>query len=427
MDWVIGAFTRATLKSNGIGSWSQAVVEVAGAVCEKQLGDALGQISSRFPLIHGHPARDFNLAPCWKVSRRDRGAKIPLRVIDLPADQIDRLDEILDDNSNRPFASESQHVRVLLLRFGRSRSFVAIVVDHRLLDGSSTETIFRLIDETWRGRLDEISPRVKQTEPAHLNHWMRRLRHGRRVNRRLMRLASRPVCAMVMPPPKRGRPARFVHDSLNEEESSRFVQKAGEEVGAPIILPSALARAMLAVRQVFPATPLPGNQYVVFTTANMRPPGQDWETFFFNHISLLVFSLDARKQASTKEASVELRNQFFELMKAQFPKAIQDTVTLARICPQQFGSRALRLVTGKRLCTFYFVCLREAGFSGATFLGLPAVNLVHKPAVFSPPGLGVCMSFFRGRFNLVISYMDEVIEDSAAKELMRQFKSLLLQ
>jgi len=427
MDWVIGAFTRATQKSNGIGSWSQAILEVEGPVCEKRLGDVLHQISSRFPLIHGHPARDWNLAPCWKVSRRDREASIPLRVIDLPADQIDRLDEILDANSNRPFASESQHMRVLLLRFGGKRSFVAIVVDHRLFDGFSTEAVFRLMDETGAGRLDEISVQVKQTEPAHLNHWMRRFRNGRRINRHLMGLAREPICAMAMPPPKRGRPARFIHDSLTEEESARFNQRAAEEIGMPIILPSSLARATVALRRVFPTTPLPGTQYQVFTTANTRPPGQDWESFFFNHVSLLVFSLDTRKPASTTETAVELRNQLFELMKAQFPKAMQDTVTLARICPEQYGSRALRVITGKRLCTFYFVCLRDAGFSGETFLGLPTVNLVHKPAIFSPPGLNICMTFFRGRFNLVISYMDGVIEDSAARELMRQFKSLLLE
>jgi hypothetical protein len=318
-------------------------------------------------------------------------------------------------------------MRVLLLRFGQKRSFVAIVVDHRLFDGFSTEAVFRLIDETGQGRLDEISRQVKQTEPAHLNHWMRRFRHGRKINRHLMGLARRPMCAMAAPPPKRGRPARFVHDSLTEEESARFNQRAAEEIGMPIILPSSLARAAVALQQVFPSTPMPGMRYQIFTTANMRSPGQEWETFLFNHISLLVFSVDAQKQASNKETAVELRNQLFDLMKMQFPKAMQDTVTLARICPQRLGSRALRLITGKRLCTFYFVCLREAGFSGETFLGLPAVNLVHKPAIFSPPGLNICMTFFRGRFNLVIAYMDGVMEDSKATELMRQFKSLLLQ
>jgi hypothetical protein len=428
MDWLIGTLSYAAVQANGIGAFSESVLEVSGALCDRQLGAALRQISGKFPLIHGWMARDWlNLAPYWKVSRRSRETVIPLQVVDLPEDQGDRARHLLDDHSNAPFEAEWHHLRALLVRVGQKRSFLGITFDHRLLDAYSSESIFRLIDETGRGRLDEISTRVRQTEPAHLNHWMRRFRSGRKLNRLLIRLAKRPACALVMPRPRTLRPARFVHDSLTSDESARFNQKAGEEIGVPIILPSAIARAVLALRHVFPSTPLRGTQYLVFTTANMRPPGQEWETFLFNHISFLPFSVDAQMQASTKQTAIGLRDQFFELMKAQVPRAMEDAATLGRICPHWLGSRLMRFIFGGRLCSFYFVCLRETGFSSETFLGLPALNLIHKPAVFSPPGLNICMTFFRGRFNLVISYMEGVIENSAATQLMRQFKALLLE
>ena len=75
---------------------------------------------------------------------------------------------------------------------------------------------------------------------------------------------------------------------------------------------------------------------------------------------------------------------------------------------------------------FYFACLKDNGYSAGTFLGQPVLNLVHQPLVFSPPGLNICMTEFRGRYNLVISYMRGVIDETSARRLMRKFKASLL-
>jgi hypothetical protein len=456
---------QSARRNNGAGSYSQAVLDVEGVLSETALRTALDQIADRFPLIHGRIARDWlNLAPYWKVKRPSakkrsqnrstqasgvelwrcaaksgrhgpsrRGCettsnpRIPLQVIDLRADQADRSEALLADHANAPFRSRSEHLRFLLIRIGDRQSRLGMVFDHRLLDAFGSEMFFRLIDQTCQGKLDEISPRVKQTEPAHLDHWKRRFQSGKTLNRLLHRLGTLEICGLRMPSPGKFRPMRMVHDSLSREETISLNKKAGEEIGVPILLPSAAARAIDSMREVLAESSLPGAQYLIFTSANTRTAGQEWEKVFFNHFSLLPFSIESEPRASIKEMAVVLRNQFFAHMKEKLPVVMEDASALGRICPFWIGDRLLRLVANGRMCSFYFVCLKDNGYSSSTFMGHPVRNLFHQPLVFSPPGLNICMTEFGGRFNLVISYMQDVIDDVSAKRLMQEFKSVLLQ
>jgi hypothetical protein len=428
IDWLVGAMGHTARKSTGVGGFSQAILDVEGVVEEKTLRAALDQISSRFPLIHGRVARDWiNLAPYWRISQSPGRSVIPLRVADLAEDDAGEAERMLDDHVNAPFDSEWQHLRVLLVRLGRRRSRIGLVFDHRMLDAFGAETFFRLLDLCWQGRVDEIAARVKQTEPAHVDQWVRRFQSGRTLNQMLLKLKDQNVRGLRMPPAGVFRPVRFVNETLSVQETAAFVKMAGEEISVPILLPSATARAILAVRQACAARLLPGTHYTVFTSANLRPVNQEWESFLFNHFSLMPFYLEADAPDCMKQAAIELRDQFLQHMKQQLPFAMADAAALGRICPHWIGSKLLGLVAGGRMCSFYFACLRETGFSGETFMGLPTVNLIHTPLVFCPPGLNICMTYFRGRFNLVVSYVRDALDDRIARRLMRIFKSSLLE
>jgi hypothetical protein len=427
IDYLMGAMAHGAGRHTGIGVFSQAILEVNGCLCEKTLRTILNQILTRVPLLHGTMTRDWrNLAPYWKIPPSARNADIPLRVVDLPDHDADQAEQLFADHGNTPFDADWQHARFLLVRIGKERSRLGVVFDHRLLDAFAAETFFRLIDLTWQGRLDEIAPRIKQTEPAHADNWIRRFKSGQTLNRLFLDMKKLNVCHLTMPPGNAYRPNRFVHNTLNPEESAAFIRKAGEEIGVPIISPSATARAILAVRQAFPSMSATGTDFMVFTTANLRIPNQEWETFLFNHVALLPFWLPADSDMTPKEAAIDMRDQFFDHMKKQVPFALDDASALGRILPHFIGGPMLRTMAKGRICSFYFACLRDAGFSGETFLGLPTVNLVHKPLALSPPGLNICITYFRGRFNLVVSYIDGAIEDQSAKRLMDEFKSSML-
>lgn len=423
----MGAMTHGLGRHTGMGVFSQAILEVEGALPEKPLRDALDQILRGVPLIHGRQFRDWrNLAPYWDVPAEAKNAEIPLRVVDLEAHESEGADQLLADHGNAPFDKDWRHARFLLVRLGQERSRLGMVFDHRLFDAFAAETFFRLIDLTWQGKLDEFVPRIKLTEPAHADNWVRRFKSGQTLNRLYLQIRKLEVCHLPMPPGTGLRPNRFVHDSLTSEESADFIRRAGAEIGVPIISPSATARAVLAAREVLPAMSASGLDYMIFTTANLRVFGQEWETFLFNHIALLPFWLPAQGDATTKDAAIEIRDQFFEHMKKRVPFAMDDAAALGRIVPHYIGGRMLPILAAGRICSFYFACLRDSGFSGEAFLGMRTVNLIHKPLALSPPGLNICMTYFRGHFNLIVSFIDGVIDMGTARRLMQRFKGLLL-
>jgi hypothetical protein len=427
IDYLMGAMSHGLGRHTGIGVFSQAILEVEGAISEKLLRDALDQILLRVPLLHGRQFRDWhNLAPYWDAPAAAKNSEIPLRVVDLQAHESERAEQLLADHGNAAFDADWRHARFLLVRLGQERSRLGVVFDHRLFDAFAAETFFRLIDLTWQGKLDEVAPRIKQTEPAHADNWVRRFKSGQTLNRLYLQIRKLVVCHLPKPPGMAFRPNRFVHDELTPEESAEFIRKAGAEISVPIISPSATARAVLALRQVLPSMSATGLDYMVFTTANLRVPGQEWETFLFNHIALLPYWLPSQGETNVRDAAIEIRDQFFEHMKKQVPFALDDAAALGRIMPHFIGGRLLPIMASGKICSFYFACLRDSGFSGETFLGLPTVNLIHKPLALSPPGLNICLTYFRGHFNLIVSYIEGYMDDPTARRLMREFKTSLL-
>src|SRR4051812_23669440 len=118
-----------------------------------------------------------------------------------------------------------------------------------------------------------------------------------------------------MPSVTRGRKVRFAHGSLTVEQTTRLNAAVFKEINVPIILPSVAARAVAAMKQVIPNPPLPGSQYLLFTSANMRSPGKEWETMFFNHFSFLLFTAPHAGERSIAALAGLLRDQLFQSMK----------------------------------------------------------------------------------------------------------------
>jgi len=423
----MGAMDHLAIRTTGIGSLSQAILEVEGKIPEAALRSALAQIADRFPLVHGRVARDcFNLAPFWKVPRNARSRPLSLQVIDLPMNAEADAETALNAHVNEPLGSRYEHLRFLLVHLGDARSRLGMVFDHKLLDAFGAESFLRLIDQVWQGKLAEISPRVKTTEPPQLDHWLRRFRSGKTLNERLFKLAEREIAALRMPAPGTPGKVRFLHEKLTPQETERVRLRAGEECGMPILLPSTAARAVLAMKQAIPNAPLPGTQHLLFTSASTRSPGQEWEGLFFNQLSFLLFSVTEAMPESPGPLAVLLRDEFFDQMRQGIPAALQDATMLMRICPHWLGSRLMKLIFGGRLCSLYFACLRETGFPQKTFMGMPAIDLIHTPTAFAPPGLNLCMTYFGDHFNLVLSYLDGALQDSEAREMMGRFKSMLI-
>ena len=365
----MGDLDYVARQTTGMGNFSQVVLELDGLLSPQSLQLILDQLSKRFPLIHGRPARDLlNLAPFWKVPRNPPSIPVQNATVESDAE----ADRLLEEHANTPLDGRSQYIRCLLIHVGRSKSRLGVMFDHVLFDAIGAETFLRLIDQTHRGQLDAISPQIKVTEPAHLDHWFRRFRSGKKINAFLAQLSQKEVNALSMPaatlPTKQH--IHWIHDSLTVEQSARFQDRAAEEISVPIVLPSATARAILALRQALPTMPLSGTQHLAFTSASARVPGREWETLFFNQFSFLAFSAENDSLQSAAGLALVLRDQFFQQRKENIPDALKDATMLSRICPHWIGAKFMRRMLQGRICSIYFACLRETGYPDESFLGL---------------------------------------------------------
>jgi len=429
IDWTIGTIDYVMRRETGVGNLSQVILDLDGELPADRLRTVLAQISSRLPVIHGQVSRDIvNLAPYWKVSGASAGKVIPLTVVELPADVgVGQADAMLAAHVNRPLQSATEHLRFLLVRRAGGPSRLGMVFDHRLLDAFGAEAFLDLIEQTWQGRLEEIAGCISQTERPHLDQWSRQFAGGKTINRFRLRLAERPAVTLAMPRGRRNRPVRFLHDGITAEQAARLVEVAAEECGLPIVLPSALARTIRAMRPAFGAAPRGGGEFLVAVSIDDRRADQKWECLLFNHLSFMAFRSPLEDSDPAEKLVASLRDQLFEQMREDIPGALRDAAMLTRIAPHCLGSRLARGPLGGIEWSFYFACLRESAFSGETFLGLPAVNLLHTPRVPAPPGLGICLTFFRGQMNIVLSYMEGVLDDRMARQLMQCLKSCFIQ
>ena len=424
IDWSVGTLDYITKQQTGVGNLSQVVLELEGWPDEARLRGLLGEISARLPLLHGQVARDWvNLAPYWKVPASADRALIPLEIADATSAQ--EAEGLLADHVNTPLVGETQHLRFLLVRGEAKQSWLGMVFDHRLLDAFGAEAFLLLIEEAYQGRLEQVARQVKQTEPAHLDQWGQRFSCGKTVNRFRVRLSEREVAALPMPPRQPGRPVRFVHDSLSPEQAARFTQLAQDESGVPLLLPSAIARAVGAMHVALARAPLAGTQYLMAVSVDGRAIEQKWEQLLFNHLSFLGFSAPVEQADRPGELAILLRDQFFEQMKEGIPAALQDITMLTRICPHRIGSKVAQMPFKGRGSSFYFACLRESVFTSASFMGLRAVNLIHTPRVPPPPGMGICLTFFAGRMNMVLSYLEGTLDDATARQVMGKLRTLM--
>lgn len=426
IDWIIAGLHYRARRDNGMGSYSQVVLELDGQPDPAVLRASLDKITARLPLVHGWIKRDpLNLAPYWKIPKTAGRATIPMTVAAAPDDA--GANRLLSAHVNTPLKSDAQHLRFLLINLTDGRAKLGMVFDHRLFDAIGAELFLRLVDLTSQGQLNELAAKVRQTEPPHLDQWSKQFAAGGTVVRRMKQIGQRDVCALAMPEADKLGDVRFVHASLSVDETNRFLETASDEcAGMPILLPSAAARAVYAMRTAIPSPTLPGTQHTLFTTASMRAAGTEWETLFFNHFSFLLLAIGTEVSTSVADLAIAARDSFFEQMREQIPTALADAAALSRVSPHWLNTRMNSRMFKGRVCSLYFACLRDSGYKADTFLGVGVTNLFHKPLAFAPPGINLCMTSYGGRFNLVLSYLEGVLDDATARTMMGTFKAALV-
>ena len=130
---------------------------------------------------------------------------------------------------------------------------------------------------------------------------------------------------------------------------------------------------------------------------------------------------------TNKEAEnpiVSIKNQLYEQTKSKFADKFSNNAMLMRILPASVLSKLLGLYSRGKVASFSFSYLGETVFNEGKLFGKEVSSLFHLPCPSVPPGLGVFLNNYKGKFSLTISYLSTLLDDEDVAFLVNVLKEM---
>lgn len=420
MDWILVALDRMTRRHTRTGMAMQVVLEFDGPLPEEGVVRGFDTLAEPFPEVWAEVRRAWHMAPYWSPRRVPQGALVPT-VHHARSDAEAR--SILERTINEPFPSDRQHVAAHLVHQG-GRSTLAVVFDHRLFDARGAEAFLRRIEANC-ARPGSIVREIR-LRPDHLDTWADKFEAGRQVNAALFALFDR-AKPRVLPVRDADGRRRFGFREVffDEQETAAILDRIEERAGMFMAMPYGLAVAFRVLHTLFERRGVAGDDYIVPVMADTRGPRQQGQDVLFNHFSFLLFRASASTVEDFPRLVESLKEQMYQHVKTKLPHNLAHASLLGRIVPRPVLSRMARAALGRGMASFCFSFLGETNQVPERFLGVDVKRSYHMPTVPYPPGLGVFLRQARGCLNAQISYVDGVLGDAEADEVIAGIAAIL--
>lgn len=382
---------------------SQVVLVLDSLIDGAVLQSRMKQFMEQFPVVQGSIARDFNLAPYWKIPKK---AEINLKFNFHSVSDEKGLLTLLNNCVNKPFKTESEHLAFYLINIGNQTSCLAMTFDHRLFDALGAESFLKLFQQYLNDN-SAIFNDIPLTAPAHLSEWMKKFYAGRNVNRKIIALSKTPPDFLPIPSNKNNF-FKFKLISFNRQETEKIYDNAYREAGYLMEMTFLLSVVIYTLHKFFRKKGLVSSNYLIPVSINMRAVEDIRQELFFNYISYFFIQIHMSDKTTQKEVINSIKTQMYEQVKAGVPRDIMEASHLTRIAPLAFLKKIIDVPLKGKIATFIFSHLNKNPLS-FEIMGTGIENVFHMPRVPVPPGLGVFSNYFNGRLNLVISYLDGMI------------------
>lgn len=424
IDWSINALDAITKHATGHGNSSQIILVLKGHLDPDSLADLLRRVFGAHPVLGGYVSRDWNLCPYWRMPGSNPGN--PPMTVAIEEDDWTKVFRRFQHHVNSPFSDKRQHLRFHLVSCGPERSYLGMHFDHRLFDAFGAEAFLELIQRTHTGEESDILEQISLVEDAHLDHWGCRFLGGRAVNQLQVQLSDGGVTAFPTPPLIPPLSTQFNLTTFSKAESELLVERAFGDAGYFMLLPSLLAGVVMAMDRLARQRRCAEGHYVIPVSVVDHTPQEVWEKLFFNHVSFLLFQVPVELAQDRSSLIDFFRSRLYEHIKNGTSEDIYHASMLTRIVPLPFMRLLAKIPMGGQIGTSYFACLKESAYTSSEFMGVEVENLIHTPHVPPPPGIGVFLNRFRGRFNLVLSHLEGVFSSEEAEELIAKIRSSFL-
>ena len=425
IDWIVHAFDYMNKRATGAGNMSQIVLELDGAPSEDEFRQSLTRFIKKYPVVNGQPARDYNLAPYWKIP--SQGQRPPLSF------DISRLDNdagredvfaCLARGVNAPFKSAREHLAFHLVYAGK-KGFVAMTFDHRLFDARGAEAFLGMFQQEFEGN-GENSAGISLVEPPHLCRWREKFRAGQQVNRAFLKLGEKaPPRILPVPSSHNDRGFSFKIIPFDKAQTAKIVDSAYDEAGYLLLMPYMLGVAMKVLHGIFTDRNICTGDYVISVSIDTRPPEKVRQEIFFNHLSFFLFLIQGHEADSFPALLSSIKRQLYSQVKSRLPQDIEEASALMRIAPLPILSHLMRLHLKGQIASFCFSYVGESAYIYPRFMRNNVCNIFHMPRVPVPPGLGVFFHQSHGKLNGVFSYTEGMLSDDEVNTMINRMESLL--
>jgi hypothetical protein len=416
IDQFMARLHRAIRQQGGAGLLQQSHVVLAGRMDDDALRGGLEQLARCYPIILAHLVSDGERGWHWEMGT---AKACPLTVAHLDTDDPAAHWQYAERLLNTPMDGEGDGtVCFHLLRAPGGRDAVVLQWDHRLMDGMAGLLLLREVNrlcgepECARGA-EPHGDEVRQYIDRHT--WRERLRAlvGLQRNWVLFRRPARLTAGCSAPPAVST--VRIVVRSLSEDQTTACLGRVKRLCGFVSPTPVLVASAFRAVQRVAPGAGGWWRSMSTQTPINLRPPGADLPIF-----SNLQTYLDLNTPSSELADRDGLVRRLHRTMREQLRRGVDLGFLAISERLTRRPRRARLAVRGlSRSLTFLYGYHGAVGPGLETFCGTPVDNLYSGlVTAWAPPGLSLAVNQHRGRLNLMLSYVAEVVPETLALAFM---------
>lgn len=423
-DWVINTLDYMMKTTTCAGNMSQIVLMLDSAIDEAALRSRLNRFIKGFPVLQGNVTRDYKLTPYWKIPKKaETNVTLNVYYTDNPSLRKDVLSS-LEQSVNTSFKNDNEHLVFHLIE-DKQRSFFAMTFDHRLFDARGAESFLNLFQRYLADDKSHVSRDIYFRSSSALTKWMKKFYAGRNVNRKIIALSKSTPESLPLP---HGKDKSFKYRliSFDASETERIYDNAYSEAGYLMEMPYLLSIVIKSIHDLFMFRGITAGSYLIPVTIDMRRGEDVKKELFFNHVSYLFFQIQAGGTDNLKGLINSVKQQMYEQVKAGFPEDLAEASLLTRIAPLPVLGKLLHLPLKGKMATFIFSYLGKNSRQSSEFMGAEIKNIFHMPRVPAPPGLGFFCNYFNGRLNLVISYLDGLLQEEEVLMLENFLKEKLL-
>lgn len=418
-DWVINTLDHMMKATTGAGNISQVVLQFDSPHDENEIRTRLNRFINQFPVLEGSVSRDLKLAPYWKIPAK-AGRNVLFTVHHIEDRESDgAFLSVLEKTVNTPFPARKDHVAFHLLS-GRSRCFLAMAFDHGIFDARGAEMFLNLFQQSMTHD-SPVSGDMTFVSSSGLTGWSKKFLAGRNVNRRIIALSK--FTPRVLALGAGGRSYRYYLLRFNEQETAHIYDRAYREAGYLLESPYLLAVIIQAVHDLFKDRLENGSSYLIPVTMDLRPGLDQLREIFFNYVSYLFYQVPVGEAGDARGLIALLKQQMYDQVKSGFPRDLAEASLLTRIAPLPLLGKLLQLPLKGKMATFAFSHLGRSSYQYPDLAGRQVANIFHMPRVPMPPGIGFFSNYHNKRLNLMIAYLEGLLNSEVVRMLDRGIRS----